>query len=202
MVEPDLAQAVEQFAASTMALAEADLERPWAWRRYDEGVRAAFFRTYEELRVLAPRLGRSAWRMAGRALPPSTPWRSITPLTATCELCCWRWTTSKERSPLAQGEWPLWKVVAHILQAERAFYALTLYAVRRQHDGGQKPLEMSDEDWVAFWEGDAYDRAVQGEKLSEILAYYDDLHGRVLSDLASTSDEGFQALSPWWKGSR
>ena len=100
----------------------------------------------------------------------------------------------------AEGEWPLWKVVAHILQAERAFYALTLYAVQRLRDGSQKPLEMSDEDWVAFWEGDAYNRAVQGEKLSEILAYFDGLHGRVLSDLASTSDEELQALSPWWEG--
>ena len=51
MAEHDLAQVVEGFAAGTVALADADLERPWAWRMYDEGVRHAFFRTYEELRV-------------------------------------------------------------------------------------------------------------------------------------------------------
>src|SRR5512145_392851 len=52
-----LGRKVEGIAAATLALADADLARPWAWQDYDEGVRHAFFRTYEELRELAARLG-------------------------------------------------------------------------------------------------------------------------------------------------
>jgi hypothetical protein len=48
-----LGQAVERFAAVTRAWPDEALEREWKWRAYNEGVRHAFFRTYEELRELA-----------------------------------------------------------------------------------------------------------------------------------------------------
>lgn len=36
-----------------MELSDAELDIPWQWRGYDEGVRFAFFRVHEELRWLA-----------------------------------------------------------------------------------------------------------------------------------------------------
>ena len=49
MGEINIVQAVEEFARVTQGAAAADLERPWVWGAYDEeGVRFAFFRTYEE----------------------------------------------------------------------------------------------------------------------------------------------------------
>ena len=57
MGEINIVQAVEEFARVTQGAAAADLERPWVWGAYDEeGVRFAFFRTYEELRELEVRL--------------------------------------------------------------------------------------------------------------------------------------------------
>ena len=48
--------AIQKFAELTKYLSEADLARKWAWQEYDEGLRVAFFRTYEELRELAANL--------------------------------------------------------------------------------------------------------------------------------------------------
>ena len=53
MKETTLIQAVEKFTAITHKLSDDDLELPWTWRAYNEGVRFAFFRAYEELRSLA-----------------------------------------------------------------------------------------------------------------------------------------------------
>lgn len=46
----DLQSIVERFARLTISLADADLDRPWNWGDYYEGVRFAFFRNYESLR--------------------------------------------------------------------------------------------------------------------------------------------------------
>ena len=56
MTKSPLAGAVEKFSAITHSFSDLDLEREWAWGAYDEGVRSAFFRVYEDLRELAARL--------------------------------------------------------------------------------------------------------------------------------------------------
>ena len=56
MTEITLIQAVEKFAAVTYGLSDDNLDRAWSWWAYDEGVRFAFFRVYEELRELAATL--------------------------------------------------------------------------------------------------------------------------------------------------
>ena len=45
-----LQSAIERFAWLAVSLTDADLERPWSWGDYDEGLRFAFFRNYEGLR--------------------------------------------------------------------------------------------------------------------------------------------------------
>ena len=57
MTKSHLAEAVDSLAAETFRYSDQDLEKPWAWGAYDaEGVRFAFFRTYEELHQLAAAL--------------------------------------------------------------------------------------------------------------------------------------------------
>ena len=57
MFKTSLARAIEQFAAVTQGAPDSELDREWAWGAYDsEGVRFAFFRTYEELRELAAKI--------------------------------------------------------------------------------------------------------------------------------------------------
>ncbi len=199
MREEALTKAVESFAAATVVFVDTDLARPWAWRMYDEGVRHAFFRTYEELRELASRLG--TMRLA-QGRPRTTAQHALGQYHAAYrDLQAILLAVSDEQAaqPPAEGEWPLWKVVSHILQAERAFYALTLYAVERLHGGEEKPVEMTEEDWAAFWAGDPFKQIVAGEKLAEILGYSSELHARILRDLAAATDEELQAPSLWWE---
>ena len=57
MSKMTLAQSVEKFSHITQGVPDAELDRAWAWGAYDsEGVRFAFFRTYEELRELATKI--------------------------------------------------------------------------------------------------------------------------------------------------
>jgi hypothetical protein len=200
MLERSLSKAVEGFATATLALADTDLERPWAWQDYDEGVRHAFFRTYEELRELAARLG-SLRLASGR--PRTTAQHALAQYHAAYrDLRAVLLAVNDESGArlAAEGEWPLWRVVAHILQAQMAFYAFSLYAVERQRGGNQKPEAMSEEDWDKFWEGDSANQIKESEKLSDYLCYFDELQPRVLRDLASTTDDELSALSPWWEG--
>ena len=56
VINPALDHAVERFADLTQDVPDLDLDREWAWGAYEsEGIRFAFFRTYEELRELAVR---------------------------------------------------------------------------------------------------------------------------------------------------
>ena len=57
MFDDSLVQAVERFVTVTHRLPDEVLEREWTWRAYSEGVRLAFFRTYEQLCQLAAALG-------------------------------------------------------------------------------------------------------------------------------------------------
>src|SRR6266542_5521856 len=71
MNETVLAQAVMHFTGVTQGASLADLDRKWAWGAYDdEGVRFAFFRTYEELRELAVRLATERLHQ-GRPITPA-----------------------------------------------------------------------------------------------------------------------------------
>ena len=69
MINITLTQAIEDFAKRTRNISDKDLDRPWAWQSYDEeGIRFAFFRTYEELRELAGKLNSER---TARGKPPS-----------------------------------------------------------------------------------------------------------------------------------
>jgi hypothetical protein len=52
----ELRSEVLDFTELTRNLPDAELNKPWDWRGYEEGVRFAHFRVYEELRWLAASL--------------------------------------------------------------------------------------------------------------------------------------------------
>jgi DinB superfamily len=148
MAEQTLAQAVEQFAHATYALTEADLARDWTWGAYDEGLRYAFFRTYEELRELA------AVTVAERATHGpaiSAPQRALAQHQAAYRdlqaLLIGLPDAELDHAPAA-GEWPLRTVLEHIIQAEGGFYVLIRYAIERKRSGDGRPAEIPE----SFWE--------------------------------------------------
>ena len=199
MSDRTLELALTAFAEATLGASETDLEREWAWRAYDEGVRYAFFRTYEELRELAVNL-------ADQRLQPGQP-----PTTAQRVLAQYQLAYRDLQAVLlgvddelgarapTPADWPLQRVVTHIIGAERQFFSRIVYAVERQRAGDGRPLEMTEEQMEAFTGSETSRNALIPRSLSEVFTAYDGLHARVLSDLKNLSDEDLRAPSVWWE---
>lgn len=199
MANPTLAQSVEKFAATTHAYTDQDLERQWVWREYDEGVRFAFFRTYEQLQELAARL------LAER--PTSgTQLTTAHHILSQYQAAYWDLQAvliglSEEealREPAAE-EWPLMRIVLHIVQAEYAFYAVNHYAVERLRAADDRPVEMPEETWKDCWVSDASEELKGSQSLSTVMAYYDVLHGRIIGDFASITEAELNAPAVFWE---
>ena len=205
--ERNLAQAVEYFASVTCALTEADLERPWVWRAYEEGVRFAFFRTYEELRTLAARL--IAERTA-KSAPITTAHHALAQYHAAyrdLQALLIGEPDDLLDVPPAPGEWPLRIILGHTIAAEREFFARIWHAVQRYREPGAagedqpSPVEMTPEEVAEFVGsfGD-FQRTMDRLSLAGILAYYDALHKRVLRELTGIRGFEMEAETLWWEG--
>ena len=202
MRETRIAQAVETFAQVTQGASPADLERAWVWGAYDEeGVRFAFFRTYEELRELAVRLLTA--RVAAGS-PPTAAQRilalyhlahrdllaallGVTPTLAT--------------RPPAPGEWSVHQAVAHMAQAAIGFYAVVRYTLDSRRSGIAQPPEMTDAMWeAAVGANDAALLAQLGAEFTELLAFAAQWHDRVLTEFAAVTEEELAWPSRYWEG--
>ena len=65
------------------------------------------------------------------------------------------------------------QTLPHIIQAERSFFAITLYGLERQREQDDRPLDMSDASWEAIWTGDAFPALKEQANFSTLLEYYD-----------------------------
>ncbi len=197
--------AVESFARAAYCLSDSDLERPWTWGDYNEGLRFAFFQTYLELRALAVNLlaqRESLNRPLTQAQAALGQYhRAYQDLRAALVGVS---DTEAERTP-APGEWSVRSAVAHIVESERSFFAVTRYAVERTRaaDRGEDewPLELSDEAWDEFWRSnqDVFEQIKDIAHLSELLDYYTGLHGRVMTYFADVTNAELQAPAVFWE---
>src|SRR5512138_3856720 len=123
MPTPALAAAVAAFAQATAGIADADLERDYAWRYHDEeGLRFALIGAYHELRDLAATTATEraahgpAITLAQRVLAQyHAAYRDLQAILLGVS------DADASREP-APGEWPLWVVVWHIMGAEQSFF--------------------------------------------------------------------------------
>jgi hypothetical protein len=201
VTEISLVKAVETFAGVTQALSDEDLEREWSWKAYNEGIRFAFFRTYEELRSLAAVLITERF---ARGKPITTAQQALAQYhTAYRDLQAVLLGLDDQvlDVPPAEGEWPLRVILGHILAAEREFFARIWYAVQHYRKGVEEPVQMSDEKVAeCVGEYDEFERTVDRLSLPGILAYYDSFHKRVLRELADIRAYELETLSLWWEG--
>ena len=202
MLEPSLAREVARFADLTQGVADADLDLEWAWGAYhEEGVRFSFFRTYEELRALATELA-----VERRALGPAmtTAQRILAQYHAAyrdLQAALLGAGAEETDRPPAEGEWPLRKVVAHIVGAELGFFGVTKYALDRHRSGDGQPAAIPDEAWDAIiGQDEASLVAMLDGPWEGIRSYYDTFHERVLLELADIRDEELEAPSMYWEG--
>lgn len=202
MFEPSLVLAVKRFASLVQGVPDSDLDRAWAWGAYDEeGVRFAFFRTYEELCELATR---TATIRSAPGTEMSTAQRILAQYhRAYRDLQAALLGAGEDavgRAP-AEGEWPVHKVVAHIVGAELGFFVVVKYALgrRRKGDGGLE--EIPDEAWdtIGGLDEAAFQALVDGP-FADLESYHGTLHNRVMRELADIRDEEMAAPSMYWEG--
>ena len=225
MRDQALVHAVAGFAQAMQDVSEQDLEREWTWRYHEEGVRFALLGTYHELRDLA--VTTAAQRAASN--PPTIAQRVLAQYHgAYRDLQGVLLGVDEEmamRAP-AEGEWPVWVALWHMIQTELAFFPQIRHALQRWRAGDREPREVPDDQWLAFLTaapatdptrllnlifGDAVKTLEAAEvapiperphgAFAEFQAYYDGLHEHLLRELAGVADEELRATSLWWEGS-
>lgn len=205
MSTTSLVRAVERFAGVTYAATGSELERAWAWGDYDsEGVRFAFFRTYEELRDLATR---TAAARAARGLAISQAQRILAQYQGAyrdLQAALLGVAAGEEDQSPAQGEWSLREIVAHIVGAEVGFYVVVKYALDWYRSSGERPQPLApkipDEAWeVILGEDIASIEAVLDGPLAGIQSYYENLHERILFEFAGIADDELGPSSHYWE---
>jgi len=202
MLETSLYRAVGQFAGVTQGVPDAKLDREWAWGAYDsEGVRFAFFRTYEELRELAVR---TAAERSARGPRVSSAQRILAQYHSAyrdLEAALLGIGPEPAVQAPAEGEWPVRKAVAHITGADLGFYGMVKYALERHRTGDGRPAEIPDEAWddLVGETEESYQALMEGS-LDSLRAYHAALHQRVLSEFSGIGDEELALPSRYWEG--
>ena len=195
---PTVTQAVEALVHATVDLPDAEMDRPWVWREYDEeGLRFALLMAQHELRDLAVRLA------AMRPAPPSQAqrilgqyhhaYRDLTGALAGAR--------DDDLDPVPrEGEWPLREVITHILGAEYGFLGTVQYA--------RDPNRPADEEeagdrWPTWRKEHGY--AAPGSLpggIADVRNAMFEIHRRVLRELGVLRDDEVEKLAGFWDGEK
>lgn len=199
MSESTLYQAVKQLAGATHALQDVSLDLEWTWRDHDEGLRFALLGTYHELRDLSVTL--AAGRLA-KGIPLTVAQHVLGQYHAAFRdleaILLGAGDGDLDRIP-AEDEWPLRQILAHMIAADRGFFALVYYAVD-QHRSGLQPSRPSAEDRQSLYgPGEDFDQVLDNGSLAAIQDYHQALHSRILHELAELSQDELWAPSRFWE---
>jgi hypothetical protein len=193
---PTVTQAVEALVRATVDLPDAEMDRPWVWREYDEeGLRFALLMAQHELRDLAVRLA------AMRPAPPTQAqrilgqyhhaYRDLTGALAGVR------DEDLDRVP-KEGEWPLREVIEHMLGAEYGFLGTVQYA--RDPDRPKDEDEAGDR-WPTWRKEHGY--AAPGSLpggIADVRNAMFEIHRRVLRELGDLRDQDLEKLAGFWDG--
>jgi hypothetical protein len=195
-----LTQSVERFAQRLVDLPEAALERPWAWQSYDsEGVRFAFFRTYEDLRDLAARM---RYMRSENDQHLSEAQHILAQYHAAYrDLQAALLGLTAEQMELSPGEdqWPVHAILAHLLGADVGFYVLVQNALDRLR-GEMEPARATEEEYGRLTGLDeaAFDAMMEGS-VESLINYFDLNHNRVIDSFAMLGAQELDGLSLFWE---
>ncbi len=189
-------RAVERLVRASVHLTDADLDRAWAWKEYDEeGIRFALLMAHHELRDLAVTIEEE------RA-------RSETPITAAQRLLglyhdAYRDLTGAlagirdeelDTAP-AEGEWPVRKALEHILGAESGFRTSMVLALRIRRAGEDRSATDAEIDALNVPE------TVDGDRRAVLDGLFRS-HVRVLRELGDVRDDELETPSEFWEATK
>jgi len=195
---PTVTQAVEALVRATVDLPDAEMNRPWVWREYDEeGLRFALLLAQHELRDLAVRLA------AMRPAPPSQAQRILGQYhhayrDLTGALAGGR-DEDLDRVP-REGEWPLREVIAHMLGAEYGFLGVVQYGLAPDRPPDPAKAEERRGSWRE-------EHGYRGPKtldggIADVRNAMFEIHRRVLSELGGVSDDALERDAMFWDGEK
>lgn len=196
----DLAAAVAYLAEATHTLSDNDLGQPYRWRAHQEGTRFALLGAMHELRALAVQLA-AARRRAG--LPPTRAQHALAQYHAAyrdLEAALLGVTADEYEQPPAPGEWPLRYVYGHMVGAERNFFALVHYGLRRQREGGADDARLPDgEADRLLGPFTTFQPIMETGARADMAAFHAANHDRALAEFAAISDDEIDGPSLWWE---
>lgn len=191
-------QAVEALVRRTVGLSDDDMGRTWVWGKYDEeGLRFALLMTHHELRDLAVRL---AAKRTGRTQAKAVlaqyhqSYRDLTGVLAGIR------SEDLDVVP-APNEWPVRKVLEHMLGAEYGFLRVCVFALSRIRVGNT--AEPSEAEWDAGGADIVAQRktAIEGLASATVAQARDtfaEIHIRVLRELGGITDAEIDAPAWFW----
>ena len=191
-------QAVEALVRRTVGLGDDDMGRTWVWGKYDEeGLRFALLMTHHELRDLAVRL---AAKRTGRTQAKAVlaqyhqSYRDLTGVLAGIR------SEDLDVVP-APNEWPVRKVLEHMLGAEYGFLRVCVFALSRIRVGNT--AEPSEAEWDAGGADIVAQRktAIEGLASATVAQARDtfaEIHIRVLRELGGITDAEIDAPAWFW----
>ena len=194
-------RSIKRFSELVRALPDAELERDWAWGSYkSEGIRFAYFRAYEDLRDLAVQIGHQRvisgepWPDAQRILAQyHAAYRDLQAVLLGVE-------SQYHEIPPAEGEWPVRRVLSHVVGADMGFYVAIKFALDRYQQGADPLIEIEDETWLEIigLEDDEVD-AKMAEALPGLQSFHEELHQRIMTDFSGIADYELEKPSRYWE---
>jgi hypothetical protein len=199
MFGSELTTAVYHFAALFVNVPDTDLDHPWSWKGHEEGVRFAFFLANLELRQLAVELAENRTR-------PQPVHRILSQYHAAYldlqAVLCGLSSEIANRAP-SEKDWPVRRVLAHILKTDIGFSTVVNYALEGHRAGKWIPAPMSDEDEIRLiGMSEREYHALMKSPFENLLAYHQDLHHNILTEFASITSKELDQPAVFWEDER
>ncbi len=189
-------QALERLVRASVHLTDADLDRVWAWKEYDEeGIRFALLMAHHELRDLAVTIederarGETALTAGQRLLGLyHDAYRDLTGALAGIS------EEELDEAP-AEAEWPVRKALEHMLGAESGFRTSMVLALRIRRAGEPRAATDPEIDELNVPE------TVEGDKRAVLDGLFRS-HTRILRELGDVRDDELDTPSEFWEATK
>jgi len=198
----ELEYAFDSFVQLTRHLTDEDLEKPWSWRDYtSEGVRFAFFRTYETLQEMAVQLALerslNGPLLTGAQRILGSYHRAYRDL----EAVLLRVPLDRADEPPAETEWSTRRTLAHILAGDMEFYGVVRYALERgRNSGDDRPEKVPEEAWDSMLGmNEEQHRILLDGSFESLVSYHQKFHQKVLREFASIQESELEWPATYWE---
>lgn len=187
--------ALSTYTTFLAPLTEPQLNTPWTWHGYDEGIRFNAFRVYETLTALAGQL---------RANQPVTTAQHAM---AAYHRTWMHFTTLIRHAPVeifdippVENEHPLRTVTMHVLEGEWSFFAVLDHALTALRTGNPTPPAIPDEFWDPFFvERGGFHLGLATAAPADLLTFWAGNHATVLTAIASVTSAELDTPIPFWE---